>query len=298
MLGPTVSSPTNEQLLGMGESHPYSESDIIRATHWKVIQDSVRQNNVWGNVRRFLSKIKGLLVKKWVPIMVRDELDQKLPSWWDDDTEGWNPWRLDVIFNDVTQLVFNIVAIFLFSTRVILYKVDMGAFPALYIIVLCINAYYRCNTKVLTYHHVIVERRKIIEHYLVPYAILDCTLIYLSILQICRVETSFYRMIIFLKIFENYMIINKLIVAANIIHWLNLLMKVVRIYIHVLTIIHVVALAYMLMVSKDKHPSWMDSLNYTRDQDHWISLYVRAFYWATSTLTYCVYGDITPQRTK
>lgn len=289
---------TGRLLMNRGEEVEITESEIISATHWKVIQDSVRQNHVWSNVYHFVSKMRDLPVKKKVPYFVKKKLAHKLPSCWEDDTLGWSPWRLDVLFNDFAHLVFNCVAIFLFSTRVVLYKVDMDAFPALYIIMLGINAFYRCNTKVLTYEQAIVTRKKIIQNYLWKYAILDCTLVYLCLLQISRVETTFFRMIIFLKLIENYKITNKLTVASNVFPYGMQIMKIVRIYLHVLTLIHIVALNFIVMVSKDKHPNWMDNFNYTRDMDHWITVYIRAFYWATATLTYCAYGDTTPQRTK
>lgn len=42
----------------------------------------------------------------------------------------------------------------------------------------------------------------------------------------------------------------------------------------------------------------MDEFGYTRDMDHWLTVYIRAYYWALSTLTLATFGDTTPQRTK
>lgn len=52
------------------------------------------------------------------------------------------------------------------------------------------------------------------------------------------------------------------------------------------------------MVNKDKTPNWMSERGLSRDMDHWIEVYIRAYYWALTTLILASYGDLTPVRTK
>lgn len=42
----------------------------------------------------------------------------------------------------------------------------------------------------------------------------------------------------------------------------------------------------------------MSVLNLSRDQDHWITVYIRAYYWGFTTLVLDSYGDTTPKRNK
>lgn len=120
-------------------------------------------------------------MKKRPPDFVMEQLEPRI-KFWDGNGQGWNPYRPDVIFCEIVQFIFNATAIFLFSTRAVLYKVNMDIFPLLYIIALLIGAYYRCNTKILYRHKVIVKRREILVHYLVWHSIVDGTVIYLSLL--------------------------------------------------------------------------------------------------------------------
>jgi hypothetical protein len=160
-------------------------------------------------VRSFIAKIKDLPVKRKVPKLVRKKIEPKLDYFWEDDTLGWNSWRPDVLFVDFAMFVFNCTAIFFFSVRTVLYKVDMGAFPMLYIIMMLINALYRCNTKIIYRQHVIVKRKDIIVHYLSYGCVIDCTLIYLCILQLSRVDTGWYRLIIFIRLYDHLQFLRK-----------------------------------------------------------------------------------------
>lgn len=72
-------------------------------------------------------------------------------AWWTDSTEGWPPYRFDVMLNNVVQLCFNMVAIFIFTTRVVLTHAEMGIFPLLYIGAIVVSAVYKCCTKIQQY---------------------------------------------------------------------------------------------------------------------------------------------------
>lgn len=180
----------------------------------------------------------------------------------------------------------------------VLYKVDMDIFPILYLIVIAVGAFYRMNTKILYRRNCIVKRKEILSHYLLWHSVLDGTIIYLSILEYCQVDTNWYRIIIFFKAIENKYILNKLEPFADIIKYGKYIFRTFIVYVHMVFIAHCVAIILIASVSKDKTPNWMSVLNLSRDQDHWITVYIRAYYWASTTLVLDSYGDTTPKRTK
>jgi hypothetical protein len=245
--------------------------------------------------------MKTLPVKKTVPNDVRLLLEQQYDPWakWKKRLgNGWNPYRLDVMIVEFIVLVFHAAAMWLYTCHMVLYRVDVGCFPGIYFGIIALGIFYKLNTKVLLYDRVIVDRFSIFLNYMTHHFLIDFWMVYLSIMEYASVNTGFFRMISFVILYEARIVFGKIGVCLDSFKYVKVIYKLIIILIVNLFLCHVVALILIVMVTKDKHPNWMDGLNLTRDQDRWINTYIYAFYWAMTIMMTVGFGDITPKRIK
>lgn len=92
-----------------------------------------------------------------MPDSVKVDLDSTMCND-DDSSEGWDPERPDVIFFETVCCVFDIVSIFLFTTRIVLYEVDTGIYPLCYMGVIILSTFYKLNRKLVTHRHALIYK--------------------------------------------------------------------------------------------------------------------------------------------
>lgn len=138
-----------------------------------------------SHVRSFVENMKKLPIKKHIPDDVRELIEPQYDRWdkWRKRLGmGWDPQRPDVLIVEFIVLGFHAAAMWLYTCHMVLYKVDVGCFPAIYFGIIALGIFYKINTKVLLYDRTIVYRFDLFWNYMTYHFLIDMIMVYLSIM--------------------------------------------------------------------------------------------------------------------
>jgi hypothetical protein len=111
-------------------------------------------------VLTFIGRMKRLPIKTKVPNVVTQRLTHsRRPKFWRNSSEGWSPYRADVILFNIVYFFFSAYALFIFLCRLVLDKVQLGIFPLLFIGVIVMGTIYKCNVKIQQFEYLIITRK-------------------------------------------------------------------------------------------------------------------------------------------
>lgn len=201
------------------------------------------------------------------------------------------------MINSIVQLCFNICAIFVFTTHAALEHATSGIFPLLYIGAICVSALYKCCTKIQMYEHLLITKKELVRNYLIFHLVLDITIITLAAIEYAQVNTGAFRLVAFLKLFDCVVIVKQIKIYLEIFKYGALLWDLLSVYLLNIFISHCVALIFIVMTHGESI-SWMTSFGLSPSQTGWAHVYIKSFYWATTTLMCSSFGDVLPVTTK
>jgi hypothetical protein len=238
--------------------------------------------------------MKQLPVKNKVPKEVSRRLAHiQTPPFWSQSSEGWSPYRLDVIAESVVQLCFNACVIFLFMARIVLDKCDLGIFPLLFIGMIVLAAIYKCNVKIQMYDRLLITRKQLLKHYLKYQLVFDIILIVMCILEYLKVEIGIFRLAVLFRFYQCVFIVKRIKTYLHVLRFAKFLWEIITIYLLNIFIAHCVAIIFIAMTRDEQH-SWMTPLGLSANQTQWVYVYIKAFYWSMTTLLCASFGDIVP----
>ena len=238
------------------------------------------------------------MTKRCVPPEVEPQLDPYLHQWEDTTSEGWYPWRLDVLLVNIIEAVFSMVAIFFFTTRLVLYEVKSGIFPLLYVAVLVLSAIYKVNTQNLLHDKTLTTKLAVRRNYLIWHLWIDLLVVVLCFLEFFHVASGPFRLVAFLKLGDIMNVLDKCEVIISVRRTGVILWKLLSIFLLNMLVAHIIALIVFAMVEDGQTPNWMAANNLLRSHSDWSSVYVWGFYWGTTIMLTIGFGDLTAKNPK